>query len=394
MSTQFLKIKEENLASDYAWKSLTSSSLLEATNIREFNQGVPLHVDKAVQAITKEGRVDIKPEEKLTSLNYTKTHYKNKDGVEVAFSKPLGVFDVKQYTETLFDLAFKSHVQEVVLKVPEFEDKKVVGSRLVDSKARVVEVPKNYKNFIKFQTESIKALVKNITQDHDIANVEAKREGVEKEVDKIEVAKNLGRLVALVETYPNVLPVLPTYIIDFPLIQEAFIAGKREENLVDIDKKLNGVFMYSKSDLNDGLETTSQFKPVLRGIKILANSPKSKEKALILASNIKEALSGKEYTMENIKGLIQDEYTKAKSDLAVVKEKQAEFDSKSSEKAAQTPAKEEPTFEEMEKMREEADREKAAELAPEIDPDYEILDGPDSREEWEKMQVEDDGLGL
>ena len=62
MSTQFLKIKEENLAADYAWKSLTSSSLLEATNIREFNQGVPLHVDKAVQAITKDGRVDIKPE--------------------------------------------------------------------------------------------------------------------------------------------------------------------------------------------------------------------------------------------------------------------------------------------------------------------------------------------
>lgn len=285
-------------------QSLKDSSTKEFVNMVLYPKGT-----KQVNKTSKDGKeysIKIDDAKTLDRLNYTKTHtYNFATKKRIALEKPIELFNVGSTVEDLLNLTFPAFVVDGLL---EYKPK---DSQEIKTKSKMLEfiIPKNYDKFIMLNYENIRNIATNLSTDLDSSLkkakiADAKEPNKEHYVESPQVGKNLGRLYALLESYPNILPLLPTYVISLPIIQEAFVKGKQLENVLDIDFKLANVTSYDFK--------THTSVPVFDRIETLVNSNSlSKDKLSTLQSNIMDEFNKIDIKFEDIKS----EYEIAKSDI-------------------------------------------------------------------------------
>lgn len=244
----------------------------------------------------------IKPNQTLEGLSYLKTHtydYSKKRFIKL--DKPLEIFTVNRSVETLLDLTFPKYLKDGNRSYTSRD-----GKVTTINKTAEFIIPMHYDSFIQQCAESIKSLVSNISKDFDkehlTASMQLKESNKDIYIEQPQIAKNVARLYAILEEYPNVLPLLPSYIVNLPIIQEAFLKGKSNENVINMEDKLQ----FTKVYVNE------QNLPIWEGLnqKVKSNS-NSTDKMLQVMKNAEKELGTIDIKFENIK----DEYNEAKKAL-------------------------------------------------------------------------------
>lgn len=252
------------------------------------------------------GKVGLTDEHTLSKLNYTKTHAFNYNSKEwVKLNTPQDIFTVNRGVEKILQYTFPYQIKDGLVEHP------TKDGTLTLHKVMELTIPKNYKECIRQVSEPLNQIVSNIGYNLQDKLIEAQdrleNSTTDIYLEKPQVLKNMGRLYAILEEYPNVLPLLPQYMIDQPLIKEAYIKGKEKEGIVDLANHNEYVEMYIKGDNY----------PLFEGIsKNVKENAKSKEKFYSIVRNTLEEVGKKNITFEDIKA----EYTIAKEKLEEMKQ--------------------------------------------------------------------------
>lgn len=305
-------------AADLAFNQLTTfANRLELSKLttNHLKDGKGEYVNKLLYGLdtksvtlpmkNKTVNVGITDNSTLANLNYTKTRaYNFSKKAYVKLENPQDIFKVTRNIETMLQYNFPYMLRDGEVVHP------TNNGDLKLSKTLEYTVPKHYKECIEQVAEPLSKIVNNLSYKLEDKLQEAEDKLTTSKTDiyleSPQVVKNMGRLYAMLEEYPNIMPLLPQYLLAQPLMQEAYIKGKQKEGVVDLEAHNEYVKMYVKG------ENYSFFDGITKNVK---GNEKSKEKYYAILKNANKELKKKPLTFEAIKA----EYEIAKKSLEEMK---------------------------------------------------------------------------